>query len=699
MPDALSEVISGTRTKGDAAYKRGRAKVLAIFAAALVVLSAVGVVAIGELRSLMKEDLAGRLVALRDAVATGVIVWSDALERAATAVAESPRLQPVLRASISGEDESQLRPALSFLVEGQLFHGVALLDAEGHVAEAHDIGLDEGDEALPPEVRDVYEAARDGRPLASRPFRGSDGEAHMLVGAPISADGAVIGVLLLGIATEDFSATLHAARAGESGETYAMCPAGRLISDSRFLPELRELRLIDPDDDTAVLEVDVRDPGGDLTTGYATGVRRSDQPLTIAAEGARSGRDGVNVDGYRDYRGVQVIGAWEWLPRHGFAVITEVDVAEAYKPLVALERLFGGLLVLILATAVVALAVGILLQRSRSRAARAENKAAKLGQYTIEEKLGEGGMGAVYRAHHALLRRPTAIKLLHPTRSTADAHERFEREVRRTAELTHPNTIAIYDYGHTAEGVFYYAMEYLDGVDLDAAVERFGPMPEGRVIHILRQAAGALSEAHAAGMVHRDIKPANIVLCRRGGVPDTVKVLDFGLVKTFREEDKTLTAENAVIGTPAYLPPELVDSAENATPQSDLYALGAVAYFLLTGELVFDGETPMAIIMAHVMRDLVPPSERAKRQLDPALEALVLSCLEKKPEDRPASAEAFIEALDASQEANAWSRADAESWWNDHAEALKTMTAAERESIGTGETMVKIALAQSSRAS
>jgi serine/threonine-protein kinase len=264
---------------------------------------------------------------------------------------------------------------------------------------------------------------------------------------------------------------------------------------------------------------------------------------------------------------------------------------------------------------------------------------AQLGQYVIEKKLGEGGMGEVYLARHTLLRRPTAVKLLPPERAGRKTIARFEREVRATSRLSHPNTVSIYDYGHTAEGVFYYAMEYLDGSDLQALVKQHGPLSPARVVHVLAQVAGALAEAHAAGLVHRDLKPANVFLCERGGMPDTVKVLDFGLVKdTTGEPGTAQTDVNVLMGTPAYLSPEAIHSPTEVDARSDIYAVGALGYFLLTGREVFEGNSVVALCIAHLHEKPQAPSRRLGRALPAQLEQLVLGCLEKAPEARPQSA-------------------------------------------------------------
>lgn len=265
-------------------------------------------------------------------------------------------------------------------------------------------------------------------------------------------------------------------------------------------------------------------------------------------------------------------------------------------------------------------------------------EARRLGQYLLEEKIGEGGMGTVYRARHALLRRPTAIKLLPLERVGALAIARFEREVQHTSSLTHPNTVSIYDYGRTPDGEFYYAMEYLDGVDLQRMVEQTGPQDPRRVVHVLAQVAGALAEAHERGLVHRDVKPANVVLCDRGGVKDTVKVFDFGLVKDVASADAAATAAATILGTPLYMAPEAIVAPETVGASADLYALGAVGYFLLTGAPPFDGRSVVEVCSRHVHEAPVPPGERLGRALPAALEELVLRCLAKRPEERPPSA-------------------------------------------------------------
>jgi eukaryotic-like serine/threonine-protein kinase len=295
-------------------------------------------------------------------------------------------------------------------------------------------------------------------------------------------------------------------------------------------------------------------------------------------------------------------------------------------------------------------------------------EARRLGQYTLDEKIGEGGMGEVYRASHAMLRRPTAVKLLSGKHVSEEQARRFEKEVQLTARLTHPNTISIYDYGRTPEGTFYYAMELLDGITLEQLVERHGPQRPSRVVHILLQMCGALREAHEAGLIHRDIKPANAVLCCRGGLFDIVKVLDFGLVKQIAGDVRSsLSGKDTIVGTPLFMSPEEISAPETVGAPSDLYSLGAVAYYLLSGKPVFEGGNVIEVCGHHLHTPPLPLSQRAVQPVPMDLEALILACLAKEPGARPASAQHLAERLRRCADVGTWSEHDAQSWWRTHA--------------------------------
>ena len=276
-------------------------------------------------------------------------------------------------------------------------------------------------------------------------------------------------------------------------------------------------------------------------------------------------------------------------------------------------------------------AVAVLLSSAISRVIyglrQTVREARRLGPYTLVAKIGEGGMGAVYRARHALLRRPTAIKILKPERATDSDLARFEQEVQVTSLLTSAHTISIYDYGRTPDGLFYYAMEYVDGINLEDLVGRHGPMPPGRVVAVLSQVCEALSEAHAVGLIHRDVKPANILLSVRGGRPDFANVVDFGIVKNVAGKEAGVTADNAAPGTPLYMAPETLQEPGQIDARSDVYSLGATAYFLLTGEPVFAGQVAMEVLTQLLRDEPVPPSKRLGRPVPASLESLVLAAL------------------------------------------------------------------------
>jgi len=300
------------------------------------------------------------------------------------------------------------------------------------------------------------------------------------------------------------------------------------------------------------------------------------------------------------------------------------------------------------------------------------SRARLLGAYQLESRIGAGGMGEVWRASHRMLVRPAAIKLIAAHQLGDDAHAvltRFEQEAQATALLRSPHTVEVYDFGRSDDGSFYYVMELLDGVDLQELVRTHGPLPASRVVHILRQACHSLDEAHAAGLVHRDIKPANIFVCRYGSDFDFVKVLDFGLVKHDKAGDETdpnLTREGSIIGTPAYLYPEAITGTSPVDHRSDIYSMGCVAYWLLTGELVFTARTPMAMLTEHATAQPIPLSQRSELLIPEALDDVVLACLAKHPNDRPDGADELAGRLERIGFERPWDNERARAWWELH---------------------------------
>jgi serine/threonine-protein kinase len=291
-------------------------------------------------------------------------------------------------------------------------------------------------------------------------------------------------------------------------------------------------------------------------------------------------------------------------------------------------------------------------------------EARRLGQYRLLRRLGAGGMGEVHLAEHVLLRRACAVKLIRPDRGGFDARARFEREVKATAALTHPNTVEVYDYGQAEDGTFYYVMEYLPGLTLQELVDRHGPLPFGRAVHLLRQVCSALREAHDRGLIHRDIKPGNVIACERGGLADVVKLLDFGLVRVFGggADDGRLTREGTIAGTPAYLSPEQAKGGARVDARSGLYALGAVAYFLLAGRPPFVHANWVQTVHAHAY-EAPPPLGEFRPDVPPDLAAVVVRCLEKDASARFPDAAALEAALAGCDCAGDWTAADAVAWW------------------------------------
>jgi len=302
-------------------------------------------------------------------------------------------------------------------------------------------------------------------------------------------------------------------------------------------------------------------------------------------------------------------------------------------------------------------------------------EARRMGAYALERCLGRGGMGEVWLGRHAMLARPAAVKLVRSDRVGAHGvHEsevmleRFEREAQTTAGLRSPHTVNLYDFGVAEDGTFYYVMELLDGLDADKLVRTFGPLPPERVVHVLRAMCHSLAEAHESGLIHRDIKPANVFLCRYGREYDWVKVLDFGLVKAMEEPEREtgLTMAGSVHGTPAFMAPEQAKGGDGVDARADIYAVGCVAYWLLTGQHVFDGSTVMEVLMRHVGTAPEPPSKRTELPVPVELERIVMSCLEKDPANRPASAVELARLLEECPLESTWTADRARRWWETH---------------------------------
>ena len=538
---------------------------------------------------------------------------------------------------------------------------------------------------LTEKVSGQFSAALRGDKVFVRPHRFDDlvereagGTMYSLVLGPLrdeeSRVAAVIANVHRAFGPGSISNILEVSRLGETGETYALDADGLMLSASRFTEELRRSGHVPTVEDegreweaTAQLNVQVRDPGGDLIRGHDPELELAARPLTRLAALAIAARtksdpgalQGVLLEPYRNYRGAEVIGAWRWLAEHGFAVATEMEAEEALAPLVYVEITFGALLALL--TVLVAAALVSTFSAARLRNRVRELK--ELGPYQLGKPIAEGGMGIVYSAEHALLRRRTAVKVLSGEVSKQSI-ARFEREVSLASSLTHPNTIEIYDYGRTPEGVFYCAMEFVEGPTLSALVTSFGPPSPERVVYILKQACASLGEAHREGLVHRDIKPQNIMLCTRGGEHDVVKVLDFGLAKDVASADSGELSRGIHIGgTPLYMAPERLTSPKLLDARVDIYSLGCVAYYLLSGKPVFEPIDDLDLLDKIVNAEPRPLHEICSQPVPEALAQLVTDCLEKDSQDRPPSVFAILDRLESLDGVGQWAQEDAAQWW------------------------------------
>jgi hypothetical protein len=656
---------------------------------AALVLGAVGWWVNHSVEAAMRQELAGGLTTILNADVEALRIWTRDQEEAARWLARQENLRPAVQELVAAARPNT--PARALLQSRGLAEVRTLLDpaltnfryVDFFVVSPTMQVLAARTDAAIGSVLDGYRAdffqkVLKGGPSVSKPYRSTlllpDAQCNLRAGLPTmfaaaaipDAGGQPLAVLGLRICPEaEFTNILQTARFGYSGETYAFAENGLLLSQSRFDADLKRLGLLaDLPDAQSILTVEVRDPEVNMMEGGRPLRSRADQPLTQLATRGVAGGEGVVMEPYRDYRGVPSVGAWKWLPEQGFGVATEVDVADALRPLYVLRTAIRTLLGLLVLSALGILGFMVIVARQQRRMEKAEKAIKQLGQYTLEEQIGEGGMGAVYRARHAFLRRPTAVKMLGKENVNEATLARFEREVQLTSRLNHPNTIAVYDYGRTSDGVFYYAMEYLEGINLEDLVKKFGPLPEGRVVGILRQVCGSLAEAHGIGLIHRDIKPANIYLTSRAGIPDFVKVLDFGLVKAVgAEEEAKITQANVTVGTPYYLSPEAVERPDTVTALSDVYAIGAVGYFLLTGTPVFTGKTVMEICMKHVKAIPDPPSKRLGRAVTPGVEEAILRCLVKDPAGRPPGTRALLDELARCEPSPPWAQAEAEAWW------------------------------------
>ena len=473
--------------------------------------------------------------------------------------------------------------------------------------------------------------------------------------APVrDANDDVVAVLGIGyLAKEQFSTILAAARAGETDEVYAFDRNGVMLSRSRFEETLYERASL-PLGASPIGRLVLRSPLDDDSA------RTRLVEAALAAQAKPGQASGLLLDPYPGYLATPVVGGWRRLAGDDLFIAIEMSAAEAYAPLEALDTVFAvvfGVLILAVCVALFYWFTAVLI--------RAEVEKDRMGPYWLGERIGEGGVGNVYHARHDLLKRPSAVKLLKPARATDEMTARFRREAKLASQLTHPNMIDIYDYGVGIDGSLFYAMELLEGDTVGDLVLRDGPMPVARAVHLLRQVCAGLAEAHGKGLVHRDISVTNIMACLYGGEYDFAKILDFGLVKSVAGEDQsqTVTRSVRILGTVQYMAPERLHDPSDVDPRADVYAVGAVAFFIISGRRMFESEDTLALTSRVLNEEPLRLSAVAEQSVPAELDELVARCLAKARDDRPASILAVKEVLDRIAEAHRWTQADAKAAW------------------------------------
>ena len=476
--------------------------------------------------------------------------------------------------------------------------------------------------------------------------------------------GEIIAILSLArAAKKEFSLLLSVTHMGETGESYAVDPNGMLLTSSRFQNQLLEYGSEHFSKGDSIFNFYVRDPGVSLKKSDPTESKEF-WPLTKAAQAIQSyallneKKLGIIKEPYRDYRGEEVVGAWLWFPDYRFGVITEIDKKEAYSILSIVTSSFVIVGLVFASMFVLSMFSTLKIVRLSAKVNRD-----KFGSYIIQKQIGEGGMSNVYLAGHELLQRPTALKVLKPEALNKVSESRFKAEAKQISRLRNPHTIELYDYGITETGTIYYAMEYLDGINLKELVKLTGELPINRAIKILLDVCLSIKEAHDLNLIHRDIKPQNVMICVLGGVYDMVKVLDFGLVKDL-EHDTTeeLTKQTDITGTPVYMAPERITTPTKTDTQIDIYAIGALAFYLLSSRPLLNYKNDLDI-MYQIINTVPENVSTFRSDLPDVLNNLIAVCLEKDPDNRPESVDFLIHifkqlALDFPYEDK-----EAEKWW------------------------------------
>jgi serine/threonine-protein kinase len=635
-------------------------------AASVLALTAIGSWTYNAVERSLRESRAAALKSVLEAQAKTLEVWIEDQKLGARRLARDPQVRARVRALAELATQAgttperycsapERRPLVEQLDDALAGSGAVafnVVDRDGRIIaskfrEYCGLGVSTlaFEHGLAPVFRGETRFVRprtDAERLAAPPPAPPLARALVWIETPVQNEaGRTIAALGVGLyAHEQFAAILAAARSGASDEVFAFDRRGVMLSQGRFAPA------------GAALAQVLRPPGA--AAGELTQLAAAARDASAAVAGG-----GMLLEPFTSYHGGAVVGAWRWLPAYDLGVAVEMGAEEAYAPLEVLGTVFGTVFGALVVAVLVALAAWFSAAKLRS-----EVEHRRVGAYLLGERIGEGGVGNVYAARHDLLKRPTAVKLLKPTRATDEMVARFEREAQLASQLSHPNMVEIYDYGHSADGSLYYAMEYLEGETIGKLVLQGGPMPVARVLHLMRQVCAGLAEAHGKGLVHRDVSPTNIMVCRYGGEHDFVKILDFGLVKNMAGGDEqTITRTLRILGTPLYMAPERLRDPADVDARADIYAVGAVAFFVLSGRRMFETADDLALT-SKVLNE-VPPrlSQVATQPIPEALELLVAACLEKNRDDRPQRIGEVIDVLEALAVRQRWTQRQAAAAW------------------------------------
>lgn len=680
-PGATAGLAPDGRVAREAQARRARLRfqlALALLASA-VVLTAIGSWTYRSVERSLRASRAAALRSVLDAQAKTIEIWIEDQVVGAARLARDAQVQAQVRAlaaiaarpGVTPEQycaAPERRPLVEQLDEalaGTGTVGFNLVDRSGRIiaskfreycglriaAPVRETGLETVFRGGARFLRPLVDAGRLEQPPARSPLE----RPLVWVETPVrDASGGVVAALgVAQYAHAQFAAIFAAARAGESDEVFAFSREGVMLSESRFSEALEAAGRL-PAGRGAMLEFVMRPPGagpGGLT-----------RLVEDAREGLDAGRDtGMLSAPYPGYLGQEVVGGWRWLRQYDIGIGIELRAGEAYAALGVLRATFGAVFGALVIAVLAALYAWFAAARLRGELAHP-----RVGAYLLGERIGQGGVGNVYLARHDLLKRPTAVKLLKAHRATDEMTARFAREAQLASQLSHPNMVEIFDYGRSADGNLYYAMEFLEGETIGQILLREGAMPVARVLHLLRQVCAGLAEAHGKGMVHRDISATNIMVCRYGGEYDFVKILDFGLVKRVAQAQtrtETITRSMRLLGTPLYMAPERLRNPADVDARADIYAVGAIAFFALTGRRMFDTNDELAMT-SMILNDAVPAvSSVAQQPIPPELDALVAACVQKRREDRPARIVDVLEQLERMAQAARWTQKDAEAAW------------------------------------